>query len=60
MKMPRILRHDALLFQLGTAYKQIRKDRDGWELVGRPGDEEPSLYYLDIRPDKMFGRSIER
>lgn len=47
--MPKVLRRDALLFQLGTTYRQKRKDRDGWELVDRT-DDTTVLYYEDIRP----------
>lgn len=55
--MPKVLRHDAVLFQLGTSYKQVRKDRDNWEIIDRP-DDALVLYYEDIRPTKVLGKAI--
>lgn len=49
-RLPKILRHDALLFQVGTTVRRLRKDRDQWELVLDSEAEGHALYYMDIRP----------
>ncbi len=55
--MPKVLRRDLVLFQLGASYKQTRKDRDNWELTELPEDDV-TLYYEDIRPTKVMGRLV--
>lgn len=55
--MPKVLRRDLVLFQVGTSYKKIRKDRDNWKLDER-SDDEITLYYEDIRPNKVLGVSL--
>lgn len=47
--MPKILRRDLILFQVGVSARQMRKDRDSWKLTNEGNDLIP-LYYEDIRP----------
>jgi hypothetical protein len=47
--VPKLLRADLKLFQLGTSFRRERKDRDVWELADSPV-LEPKLYYEDYRP----------
>lgn len=56
--VPKVLRCDALLFRLGTSYRQVRKGRDRWEQIDDPSTADDAavaapLYYEDIRPEAI-------
>lgn len=45
-RMPKTLRRDSVMLRLGTTYRRIRKDRDGFELVDRPDNDARLSYEL--------------